>query len=61
MSSLLYVSSRCDDFPELQEIRAVFISRYGKEFAARAIELCNHCGVNIKVRFASYETRIYQT
>lgn len=46
---LLFASSRCGDFPELQEIRAIFTSRYGKEFVARAIELRNNCGVNTKV------------
>ncbi|XP_022734235.1 uncharacterized protein LOC111287830 [Durio zibethinus] len=49
ISGLLFASSRCGDFPELQEIRAVFISHYGKEFAARAIELRNNCGVNNKI------------
>lgn len=49
ISGLLYASTRCGDFPELQEIRAVFTSRFGKEFAARAIELRNNCGVNLKV------------
>ncbi|XVE53317.1 hypothetical protein DITRI_Ditri02bG0194500 [Diplodiscus trichospermus] len=49
ISGLLFASSRCGDFPELQEIRAVFMSRYGKEFAARAIELRNNCGVNINI------------
>ncbi|OMO90241.1 hypothetical protein CCACVL1_07440 [Corchorus capsularis] len=49
ISGLLFASSRCGDFPELQEIRAVFTARYGKEFAARAIELRNNCGVNTKI------------
>ncbi|XVE85949.1 hypothetical protein DITRI_Ditri17bG0133000 [Diplodiscus trichospermus] len=49
ISGLLFASSRCGEFPELQEIRAVFVTRYGKEFAARAIELRNNCGVNAKI------------
>ncbi|XP_022727000.1 uncharacterized protein LOC111282949 [Durio zibethinus] len=49
ISGLLFASSRCGDFPELQEIRAVFMSRYGKEFAARAFELRNNCGVSTKI------------
>ncbi|KAJ9163358.1 hypothetical protein P3X46_023035 [Hevea brasiliensis] len=49
VSSLLYASSRCGDIPELQEVRNVFTSWYGKEFAARAIELRNNCGVNPKM------------
>ncbi|CAB4295591.1 unnamed protein product [Prunus armeniaca] len=46
-SSLLYAASRCGDFPELQEIRTVLTSRFGKEFTARAIEVRNNCGVNL--------------
>lgn len=49
ISTLLYAASRCGEFPELQEIRALFTSRYGKEFVGRAIELRNNCGVNAKV------------
>lgn len=47
VSSLIYAASRCGEFPELQEMRAVFTARFGKEFAARAIELRNNCGVNL--------------
>lgn len=46
-SGLLYAASRCGDFPELHEIRAILTSHFGKEFAARAIELRNNCGVNL--------------
>lgn len=49
ISSMLYASTRCGEFPELQEIRALFSSRYGKEFTARAVELRNNCGVNPKI------------
>ncbi|KAM7464357.1 hypothetical protein LguiA_032478 [Lonicera macranthoides] len=49
ISSLLYTSTRCGELPELQEIRAIFTSRFGKEFAASAIELWNNCGVNPKI------------
>lgn len=49
ISGLLFASSRCGEFPELLEIRAIFQTRYGKEFAARAIELRNNCGVNTKL------------
>lgn len=49
ISSLIYASSRCGDFPELQEIRAVFASHFGKEFTARAVELRNHCAVSLKM------------
>ncbi|KAL6577689.1 hypothetical protein OROMI_010017 [Orobanche minor] len=49
VSSLIYAATRCGEFPELQEIRSIFTSRFGREFAARAIELRNNCGVNTKV------------
>ncbi|CAA3014447.1 Spindle pole body [Olea europaea subsp. europaea] len=48
-SSLIYATTRCGEFPELQEIRAILISRYGKEFAGRAVELRNNCGVNLQI------------
>ncbi|KAJ6421438.1 hypothetical protein OIU84_028753 [Salix udensis] len=46
VSSLIFASSRCGEFPELQEIRGIFTSRFGKEFAAGAVELRSNCGVN---------------
>ncbi|KAK2971563.1 hypothetical protein RJ640_017932 [Escallonia rubra] len=52
-SSLIFASTRVGEFPELQEIRAVLTSRYGKDFAARAIELRNNCGVNLQVSLDS--------
>ncbi|XP_011035046.1 PREDICTED: uncharacterized protein LOC105132985 isoform X1 [Populus euphratica] len=63
VSSLIFASSRCGEFPELQEIRGVFVSRFGKEMAARAVELRSNCGVNPKIiqkfsaRQASLESR----
>lgn len=48
ISSLIYAAARCGEFPELQEIRSVFTSWFGKEFAARATEL-RSCGVNRKM------------
>ncbi|KAI9072635.1 hypothetical protein K1719_045402 [Acacia pycnantha] len=63
-SGLLYASSRCGEFPELQEIRTVLTTRFGKEFAARAIELRNNCGVPIQIiqklstRMPSLENRM---
>lgn len=48
-SSLIYASTRCGEFPELQEIRAICGSRFGREFVARAVELRNNCGVNPKM------------
>ncbi|XP_077234579.1 uncharacterized protein LOC143876770 [Tasmannia lanceolata] len=46
ISSLIFAASRLGEFPELQEIRWIFTSRYGKEFAASAVDLRNSCGVN---------------
>uniref|UniRef100_A0A6N2KVH3 IST1-like protein n=1 Tax=Salix viminalis TaxID=40686 RepID=A0A6N2KVH3_SALVM len=46
VSSLIFASSRCGECPELQEIRGIFTSRFGKEFAAGAVELRSNCGVN---------------
>ncbi|KAF9593161.1 hypothetical protein IFM89_020457 [Coptis chinensis] len=64
ISSLIFAASRCGEFPELQEIRSVFTSRFGKDFAARAIDLRNNCGVNRKIiqklstRHPSFENRM---
>nr|XP_027097810.1 uncharacterized protein LOC113717264 isoform X1 [Coffea arabica]XP_027097811.1 uncharacterized protein LOC113717264 isoform X1 [Coffea arabica] len=64
VSSMIYAASRCGDFPELQEIRAIFTSRFGKEFVARAVELRNNCGVNpqmiqkLSTRMPSLENRM---
>lgn len=45
-SSLVFVASRCGELPELHEMRVLLSSRYGKEFAASAVELRNNCAVN---------------
>lgn len=49
ISGLIFANSRYGDFPELHQVREMFTSRYGKEFAAGAVELRNHCGVNPKI------------
>ncbi|KAF8090718.1 hypothetical protein N665_0469s0051 [Sinapis alba] len=49
VSSLLFAASRIGEFPELQEIRNVLVSRFGKDIAARSIELRSNCGVNTKI------------
>ncbi|CAA2964616.1 IST1 homolog [Olea europaea subsp. europaea] len=36
VSSLVYAAIRCGELPELQEIRAILTSQFGKEFAAIA-------------------------
>ncbi|KAM7278303.1 hypothetical protein ACFE04_005437 [Oxalis oulophora] len=49
ISSLIFASSRCGEFPELQHIREILKSMYGAEFALDAIELRNNYRVNPKV------------
>ncbi|EPS67872.1 hypothetical protein M569_06903 [Genlisea aurea] len=49
VSSLIFASARIGEFPELLELRSIFVSRYGKEFASMAVELRNECGVNPKI------------
>ncbi|KAI3516752.1 hypothetical protein L1887_15760 [Cichorium endivia] len=49
VSDLLYAAPRCGEFPELQEIREIMTSRFGKEFANGAIELQRNCGVSQKM------------
>ncbi|XP_042482846.1 uncharacterized protein LOC122063194 [Macadamia integrifolia] len=49
ISTIIFAASRCGEFPEVQEIRNIFTSRYGKEFASRAVELRNNCGVNPRI------------
>lgn len=48
-SSILYAAPRCGEFPELQEIRAILTTRFGKEFVYGAIELKSNCGVSQKM------------
>ncbi|KAK1263803.1 hypothetical protein QJS04_geneDACA011905 [Acorus gramineus] len=45
VTSLIFASSRCSGFPELQEMRSVFASMYGKEFMV----LRDNCGVDAKM------------
>ncbi|XP_010458787.1 PREDICTED: uncharacterized protein LOC104739989 [Camelina sativa] len=49
VSGLLFAASRIGEFPELQEIRNVLISRFGKDLAARSIELRSNSGVDPKI------------
>lgn len=50
VTSLIFAASRCGELPELQKIRALFTSRFGKELASRAVELRTNCGVSPKVK-----------
>ncbi|XVE72056.1 hypothetical protein DITRI_Ditri11bG0008000 [Diplodiscus trichospermus] len=42
ISSLIFAAASCGELPELQKIRGLFTSRYGKELETRAIELRNN-------------------
>ncbi|XP_047969837.1 IST1-like protein [Salvia hispanica] len=63
VSSLIFAASRTGEFPELQEIRRIFTSKYGKDFAYSAVELRNGCRVypklveGLSTERASMETR----
>ncbi|KAL5728852.1 hypothetical protein ACHQM5_001886 [Ranunculus cassubicifolius] len=46
VSSLVFVSPRCADIPELEDVRKQFTAKYGKEFITSALELRPNCGVN---------------
>ncbi|KAJ1379985.1 Vacuolar protein sorting-associated protein Ist1 [Sesbania bispinosa] len=50
VSSIVFASARCGDFPELYTIRKLFGQRYGKEFATAAVELFPGNLVNIKLK-----------
>lgn len=49
VSSLIFASSRCGEFPELMHIREILSSRFGSDFAARAVESRSNNGVNHKM------------
>ncbi|KAL3346139.1 hypothetical protein AABB24_024868, partial [Solanum stoloniferum] len=49
ISSLIYAASRWGEFPELHELREIFTSRYGNEFAAQCVELRYNCSVQPKM------------
>ncbi|XP_054807060.1 uncharacterized protein LOC129309485 [Prosopis cineraria] len=56
-SSLIFASSRCGEFPELQKIREIFTFRYGEGFAAHAVELHQNNRVNSKMILKLSATR----
>ncbi|XP_041007543.1 IST1 homolog [Juglans microcarpa x Juglans regia] len=64
ISSLIFAAARCGEFPELQKLRQILTSTFGKDFADRAVESRNNCDVNPKmiqklsVRQQSLETRL---
>ncbi|PIA39697.1 hypothetical protein AQUCO_02600265v1 [Aquilegia coerulea] len=64
IASLIFATSRIGEFPELQDLRSIFSSRYGKEFAANADVIRPNCGVNttliqkLSTRHPSLESKI---
>ncbi|KAF8677976.1 hypothetical protein HU200_046333 [Digitaria exilis] len=46
IASVIFASMRCSDVTELPDIRKQFTSKYGKEFAAAALEVRPDSGVN---------------
>ncbi|KAJ4791352.1 Regulator of Vps4 activity in the MVB pathway protein [Rhynchospora pubera] len=63
VSGLIFATSRCGDLQELQDVRRIFVSRFGKEFVEAATQLRNGCAVDLKLiqklstRLPSLETR----
>jgi hypothetical protein len=53
ISSIIFASMRCADVTELADVRKHFTSKYGKEFAAAALEVRPDSGVNHLVCFAA--------
>ncbi|XP_038884436.1 uncharacterized protein LOC120075284 isoform X1 [Benincasa hispida] len=46
VSSVVFASSRWKDFSELEDIKSILTSQFGKEFTGRAVELRNNNSVN---------------
>ncbi|KAJ3697712.1 hypothetical protein LUZ61_001417 [Rhynchospora tenuis] len=63
VSGLIFATSRCGELQELQDVRRIFVSRFGKEFVEAATQLRNGCAVDLKLiqklstRLPSLETR----
>ncbi|XP_022952998.1 uncharacterized protein LOC111455514 [Cucurbita moschata] len=50
ISSLIFASARCGDFPELKPVRKFFEERYGQRFAMAAVELHPENLVNPQIK-----------
>lgn len=48
-AGLSFAASRSGELPELQEVRKILSSWFGKDFTAAAVELRNNCGVDARV------------
>ncbi|XP_019154683.1 PREDICTED: uncharacterized protein LOC109151214 [Ipomoea nil] len=49
ISGLIFAASRFGEFPELQQLRHIFASRFGQEFTVQCVELRKNCGVHPKM------------
>ncbi|OAY79663.1 IST1-like protein [Ananas comosus] len=49
VASLIFAASRCGDLPELNDVRHIFVAKFGKDFVSAAVDLRNNCGVNPKM------------
>lgn len=58
VASIIFASPRCSDIPELMDIRKHLTAKYGKEFAAAAVELRPDCGVGRTV--SAYECAVFK-
>lgn len=56
IASVVFASMRCSDVTELADVRKHFTSKYGKEFAAAALEVRPDSGVNRLVFFAAFKS-----
>lgn len=50
---------RCSDVTELADVRKHFTSKYGKEFAAAALEVRPDSGVSRLVIYAAFRSILY--
>nr|CAD1837417.1 unnamed protein product [Ananas comosus var. bracteatus] len=44
VASLIFAASRCGDLPELNDVRHIFVAKFGKDFVSAAVDLRNNCG-----------------
>ncbi|KAF3321022.1 IST1-like protein [Carex littledalei] len=49
VAGLIYGTSRCGDLQVLQDVRRIFVSKFGKDFVQAATELRNGCAVDPKL------------
>lgn len=52
VAGLIYGTSRCGDLQVLQDVRRIFVSKFGKDFVQAATELRNGCAIDPKVLFS---------